>query len=533
MLFSSLIFLFGFLPAALLGFAVFGRWGRRAGAAWLALASFVFYGWWEPRFLPILLTSIAFNYAAAALIRRTAARPGLARALTIVAVSANLLALVYFKYLASLAGFLIGAGVPLPPIDPILLPLGISFFTFTQIGYLLDVREGVSDVSNALDYVLFVTFFPHLIAGPILHNREMMPQYADPATFRLRADNVTVGLGIFTIGLAKKVLLADPIGSVVPGGMAHPGALGLWGAWHLALSYSLQLYFDFSGYSDMAIGLARMFNVRFPLNFNSPYKAASIIEYWSRWHMSLTRYLTLYLYNPVALGVARRRVAAGRPITRKAYATPGGFGAMVAWPTFVTMGLAGVWHGAGLQFVVFGLLHAAYLTVNHAWRLFRPKPVGPVTRPGHVGAVALTYLAVLVASVFFRAGSCADALTVLAGMVGLQGFGPGMAADGGAVLQALGIVAGPGQAAVAVGDTLRRLAGLAVLFGIVWFAPNTQQIFRLHAPALEKVTAFDGWGRQGWPAWSPTPGWAVAMGVTLMLGLLATSGTAEFLYFQF
>ena len=230
MLFSSLIFLFGFLPAALLGFAVLGRWGRRAGAGWLVLASFVFYGWWEPRFLPILLTSIAFNYLAAALIRRAAARPGLARGLTFGAVSANLLALVYYKYLASIAGFLIGAGLPLPAIDPILLPLGISFFTFTQIGYLLDVQEGVSDVSNGLDYVLFVTFFPHLIAGPILHNREMMPQYAEPATFRLRADNVTVGLAIFTVGLAKKVLFADPIGSVVPAGMAHPGTLGLWGA---------------------------------------------------------------------------------------------------------------------------------------------------------------------------------------------------------------------------------------------------------------------------------------------------------------
>ncbi len=530
MLFSSLIFLFGFLPAALLGFSVLGRLGRRAGAGWLVLASLVFYGWWEPRFLPILLGSITFNYGAAALIRRMAAHPALAQAVTVVAVGCNLLALVYFKYLASLAGFLIGMGVPLHPVDPILLPLGISFFTFTQIGYLLDVREGVSDVSNVLDYLLFVTFFPHLIAGPILHNREMMPQYADPATFRIRADNCAIGLAIFTIGLAKKVLLADPIGAVVPDGMAHPGALGLWGAWHVALSYSLQLYFDFSGYSDMAIGLARMFNVRFPLNFNSPYKAASIIDYWSRWHMSLTRYLTLYLYNPVALAITRRRVVAGRLITRKAYATVGGFSAMVAWPTFVTMGLAGVWHGAGLQFVVFGLLHAAYLTANHAWRIARPtKGRAPPTTLGHMGAVALTYLAVLVASVFFRAGSSSQALTILGAMAGAQGFGPGVAMDGGVLLRAIGIAAGPGEASIALGDTLRRLAGLVALYGIVWFAPNTQQILRLHAPALERVTPW----RQGWPAWTPTPAWAVAMGVALMLGVLATSGTAEFLYFQF
>lgn len=535
MLFSSLVFLFGFLPLALAGFALLGRLGRQAGAAWLVAASLVFYGWWEPRFLPILAASIAFNYAAAMLIRRTAGRPAAQSAVAVAAVAANLLALVYFKYLASLVGFLIGTGLPLPAVSPILLPLGISFFTFTQIGYLLDVREGVTKATGLLDYLLFVTFFPHLIAGPILHNREMMPQYADAATFRIRADNVTIGLAIFTIGLLKKTVLADPIAAIVPDGFAHPGTLGLYGAWHVALSYSLQLYFDFSGYSDMAIGLARMFNVRFPLNFNSPYKAASIIEYWQRWHMSLTRYLTLYLYNPIALHVTRRRVAAGLPITRKAYATLGGFAAMVAWPTLITMGLAGVWHGAGLQFVVFGLLHGLYLTINHGWRVFRRLPGGrPAPTPwAHARAVALTYGAVLIASVFFRASSCTDALTLLAGMLGLQGFGPGIAlalpGPGGAVLEALGILASPGAPAVAVGDTLRRALGLVILYGIVWCAPNTQQIVRLYAPALETVLPW----RNGRPAWQPTPRWAIAIGAGLAIGILATSGTAEFLYFQF
>lgn len=536
MLFSSFIFLFGFLPAALAGFFVAGRFGRPVAAAWLVVASLAFYGWWEPRFLAVLLGSILFNYLAAAAVRRLEAMPRRQAVLLTLAIAANLLTLIYYKYLFSIFGFLRSTGIADVPFTPVLLPLGISFFTFTQIGYLLDVKQGVSKVSNPLDYLLFVTFFPHLIAGPILHNREMMPQYADPGTFRFNAANLAVGLSIFTIGLVKKTVLADPVSSVVGPGFADPGALGLMGAWHVALSYSLQLYFDFSGYSDMAIGLARMFNIRFPLNFNSPYKAASIIEYWQRWHMTLTRYLTLYLYNPIALAATRRRVARGLPITRKAYATPGGFMAMVAGPTFVTMGLAGAWHGAGAQFLVFGLLHATYLAVNHAWRLWRPSKGKLPDGPGrHMGKVALTYLVVLVAAVFFRAPSCGAALDLLAGMAGLHGNSPGLDLPqfpSGAVrdiLTGMGIVAAPDGRSVPFGTTILRAGWLTLLYAIVWFAPNTQQVMRHHAPALERIQPWT----HGWPAMQIGPAWAVALGLGLMLGILATSGTAEFLYFQF
>jgi alginate O-acetyltransferase complex protein AlgI len=536
MLFSSFIFLFGFLPAALAGFWIAGRFGRTVAASWLVVASLVFYGWWEPRFLVVLLGSILFNYGAAAAIRRlegAARRQGLVLTL---AVCANLLALVYYKYLFSILEFLRSTGIADVPFAPVLLPLGISFFTFTQIGYLLDVKQGVSKVSTPLDYLLFVTFFPHLIAGPILHNREMMPQYADPGRFKFDAVNMAVGLSIFTIGLVKKTVLADPVSSVVAPGFADPGALGLIGAWHVALSYSLQLYFDFSGYSDMAIGLARMFNIRFPLNFNSPYKSASIIEYWQRWHMTLTRYLTLYLYNPIALSATRRRVARGLPITRKAYATPSGFMSMVAIPTFVTMGLAGVWHGAGVQFVVFGLLHATYLIVNHASRILRPgKGKLPDGLLRHAGKVALTYLAVLVAAVFFRAPSCGAALDLLAGIAGLHGNGPGMdlplLPDGAArsLLTALGIVAAPGGASVPSGATVLRAGWIVMLYAVIWLGPNTQQIMRHYSPALERVQPWF----LDWPAVRLNPAWAVTLGIGLMLGILATSGTAEFLYFQF
>jgi len=372
----------------------------------------------------------------------------------------------------------------------IVLPLGISFFTVTQLGYRIDCKQGVAKDRGFLNCLVFVTFFSHLIAGPILHNGEMMPQFTAPATYRFSADNFSVGLGIFIIGLLKKCLLADPIGSIVPAGYEHPGALTLFAAWHVALSYSLQLYFDFSGYSDMAIGLARMFNLRFPLNFNSPYKAASVIEYWQRWHMTLTRYLMGYLYNPIALSIARWRLAHGLRMSRAVYATPGGFASLVLAPVlapiFVTMTIAGIWHGAGAQFLVFGLLHAIYLSVNHAWRILGPKRAHGVA-PGfaaHLGSVLLSYLCVLVGSVFFRAPSVQGALRMLAGMVGLHGIGPGapvpdwllaQAGGLGAVLQVHGIVdAARWQDAMHV---LVALGGLVGLYGAVWLLPNTQQIF--------------------------------------------------------
>jgi D-alanyl-lipoteichoic acid acyltransferase DltB (MBOAT superfamily) len=279
------------------------------------------------------------------------------------------------------------------------------------------------------------------------------------------------------------------------------------GAWHLALAYSLQLYFDFSGYSDMAIGLARMFNVQFPLNFNSPFKATSIIDFWQRWHMTLTRFLTLYIYNPIALAVTRRRVARGMGATRQAHATLGGYSSMVLFPTMSTMALAGIWHGAGLQFLIFGMLHGTYLSINHAWRIFLGHTPGTAMSPSRVrrvGKILLTYCCVVVAMVFFRAPSTGSALNLLAGMIGLQGGGT-------------------------AGIPAREIAWLAGLYGIVWGLPNTQEIMREYKPALARVLPGPG------PlfAWRMTPGWAVISGVGAAIGAMAVGGTTEFIYFQF
>jgi D-alanyl-lipoteichoic acid acyltransferase DltB (MBOAT superfamily) len=509
MVFSSFAFIAGFMPLALIGFLLCARLGHRFAALWLVAASLAFYAYWRVSFLPLLLISIAFNFSVGSALARTNERPALQNALLLFGIGADLLALTYYKYAAALAeslGFSSVGGVAL---HDIILPLGISFFTFTQIGYLVDVKQGVAKTRDLLSYVLFVTFFPHLIAGPILHNREMMPQFADPETYRFSGRNFAVGLTIFAIGLAKKVLLADPLSADVAANFAQADTAGLITSWHAVIGYSLQLYFDFSGYSDMAIGLARLFNIRFPLNFNSPYKATTVIDYWQRFHMTLTRFITMYIFTPLALWVTRMRSARGLDNSRRATASPGGFVSLVAAPTLVTMGLAGVWHGAGTQYLIFGLLHGFYITVNHAMRTFFPAPKNAPPRPWpartaiHVAKVLAVYVAALVSFAFFRAHSTVAALHLLAGMIGLHGFGPGL--------------------------PLIVMAELAALFAIVWACPNTQQIMNQFEPALGRPIA------NPYPrlVWRPNARWALACGAVAALGVLALGGTTEFLYFQF
>jgi D-alanyl-lipoteichoic acid acyltransferase DltB (MBOAT superfamily) len=336
-----------------------------------------------------------------------------------------------------------------------------------------------------------------------------MPQFADPATYRPSLHNFAVGATIFFIGLFKKVVLADPASGTVAAGFAHSADLQLYAAWTTALSYSLQLYFDFSGYSDMAIGLARMFNVKFPLNFDSPYKSASIIDYWQRWHMTLTRYLTLFLFNPVAMAMTRRLVASGMS-PREAQTSRKGFLRVVIFPTFLTMGLIGIWHGAGTQYLVFGLLHGAFLSLNNAWRIFGPKKAkGAKAAPDrwhvHVAKVALTYFAVLFAVMFFRASSTEAALQMLAGLWGLHGV----------------------EARFAL--SMRDVAWFVALYLIVFGLPNTQQIMSRVEPALGRIRP----NPIGWLVWQPSWPWAVACGVGATLALLSMGGATEFLYFQF
>jgi D-alanyl-lipoteichoic acid acyltransferase DltB (MBOAT superfamily) len=408
MLFHTPIFILGFLPACLAGFFAIGRVAGSTGAlGWLIGASLVFYGWWNPDFLPLIIGSVVLNHTIARKIRLSL-RPDVWMA---AGVAANLAVLGWFKY----ADFLLHIVVPGAPSLGITLPLAISFFTFQQIMVLVDTARaashgpqtlGVTAVAGPathpgyafLPYFAFQTFFPHLIAGPIVRASEIIPQLTDREFARPRNENLTAGLLIFLLGLAKKCVLADMFGSFADtgfGAAAHGTDLTFFEAWYATLSYGLQVYFDFSGYSDMAIGLARMMNVRFPLNFDSPYQATDISAFWRRWHITLGAFLRDYLYIPLG----GSRVGRLRQVAN----------------LMATMLLAGLWHGAGWNFVLWGGLHGAFLAIHRQYRSRFP-PLPPAL------GQALTLLAVTLAWVPFRAGSLSETLIVLRGMFGFNGI---------------------------------------------------------------------------------------------------------------
>jgi alginate O-acetyltransferase complex protein AlgI len=543
MLFNSYHFIFLYLPVVLAGFYVLNLFRRSAAIVWLGGASLFFYGSWDWRYLPLLLGSVVFNYGMGILLMRGDERwsPRLRLFAVIFAVGANLAALGYYKY----ANFLVDnldLALPQPVhLARIILPIGISFFTFTQIAFLIDTYVGEAREPRFSNYLLFVTYFPHLIAGPIIHHAEMMPQF-EHREAGSTSENIAVGLSIFVIGLFKKAVIADSVaGFASPAfdGVQHGAVLSLVAAWSAPIAYTFQLYFDFSGYSDMAIGLSQMFGIRLPLNFDSPLKAQSIIEFWQRWHMTLTRYLRLYIYTPIATEIISWRMEHGYGIGRRDTRSLGGFAAMVAVPLFGTMGLAGIWHGAGMQFLVFGLLHGAYLTVNHAWRALRrpAKLSSPViARIFVVRDVALTFIAVVVANVFFRAGSVHDVWSILRSMVGLNGCDLPNGLNGPATEP-------PFQMGISADTSLpffegwKEVAAFALLFFIVWALPNTQQLVARFREGLDKGIAdplpLATVRSLHWLEWRPNISSAVVVGALAAIACLNLHHVSEFLYFEF
>ena len=455
-----------------------------------------------------------------------------AKMLLVASTIGNLLLLGYFKYANFFTDNLnhfVGTSLP---IGQVILPLGISFFTFTQLAFLVDTYQGKVKEFNFVHYTLFVTYFPHLIAGPVLHHVEMMPQFAKRNVCHLNWNNVAVGLSIFVLGLAKKVLVADSLAELATpifSAVAAGGQPMLFEAWIGALAYTLQLYFDFSAYSDMAIGLSLMFNVRLPMNFNSPYKATSIIEFWRRWHMTLARFLRDYLYIPLG---GNRQGKTQRYVN-----------------LMITMLLGGLWHGASWTFVIWGGLHGVYLILNHAWRGLKTKmDWRDGGRLAELGAGALTFLAVVVGWVFFRADSFLSAITMLSGMAGMNGVSlPGYLEN------ILGqyfsghdwvIFTGfhPLTMKISSMDFAIFTIFMAIGLMIIWLLPNVREIFQNHAPVYEDVNA---------PAlklsmpktqiyqsnfiWFPSAKLASLFGVIFFITLLiiGSNHASEFLYFQF
>lgn len=481
---------FIFLAAVVIGFRGLGTRAPTLRRLFLLLASYVFYAWWRADFLLLLIGSTLVNFAVGREIAARQQRGQDRRGLLIAGLAFNLGLIALFKYdtlFATTANTLLSIGLPVPHF---FLPLAISFFTFEQISYLVDADRGHAPPYTLLDYALFVAYFPHLIAGPIVRHNDLIPQFRQA---RYHDGDLSTGVTLFTIGLAKKSLLADnlaPFADAIFNAAGQGVHLGATDSWLGTLFFAFQIYFDFSAYSDMALGSSLMLGIRLPVNFNSPYKAASIIEFWRRWHISLSAFLRDYLYIPLG---------GNRTGRMRRYLN-----------LFIAMLLGGLWHGANWTFMLWGGLHGLYLSVNHAFRhLMRGRTAAPAWRaPLHVLSVALTFTATSLAWIVFRAQDLASARNVLGGFIG------------------------QGHSSVVSFSPLAA-ASLLLMALVVWGMPNAMQITWRHDPALPSPYANDPVTPASILSWRPTRLQAVLYGLLCFVAVLALSNLKPFIYFQF
>ena len=517
MLFNSLSFLLVFLPLALAGYYLLLRLGLQRGIfAFVVFVSLIFYALGNLHFLPLLLVSMAVNYLIGnrILAGRRAGRP--TGSWVGLGVAANVAVLGWYKYATFVVdnvNMLTGSGWVL---DSILLPLAISFYTFQQISYLVDVSRGEADPNGFWRYATFVIFFPKLITGPIVRYRNTVPQFLDRHIGFAVLPNLTIGLMLFSIGLFKKTVIADSAAlhaSPVFDAAAAGTPVGLLAGWTAAVMYTFQLYFDFSGYCDMAIGIARMFGIKLPPNFHSPLKAASIIDYWRRWHMTLQQFIVSYMFQPVAVPLTRWAAGAGLgkwPV----------FAVTTALPTVVVFVVIGFWHGAAWTFGVFGLMHGIYLAVNELWRALKRKARKKV-KPGLGDMIfyhVLTLFCVAAANVMFRAEAVGDALAVWGAMLRLSELGQ--------LPQIL-----PATPAELITEPFALALACTALVALF---PNAQQLLARYEPVFDWAR----WRNVAPPAirlsWRPTLPWAVATGFVLFFGMAFISrGQVDFIYFNF
>ncbi|MBX7145985.1 MAG: MBOAT family protein [Alphaproteobacteria bacterium] len=497
MLFNSYIFVFIFLPIVLCIFYKIGPINHRLGIAWLTAASVFFYGWWNPNYLVLLFFSIIINFLFGIKIARTY-NQSFRKFLFILSIVFNLILLAYYKYTDFIIFNFNNISTTEWALPHIILPLGISFYTFTQIAFLVDTYRGEVKEFNFLHYMLFVTYFPHLIAGPIIHHKEVMPQFNNKSIYAEKFNNVAIGLTVFIIGLSKKLLLADQIAPTVDSIFLTANQnnyISTYQSWIGALGYTLQLYFDFSGYSDMAIGLSKMLGIKLPLNFNSPYKALNIIDFWRRWHMTLSRFLRDYLYIPLGgnrKGTFRRHIN-----------------------LLITMFLGGLWHGAGWTFIIWGTLHGIYLIINHIWS----NTIGQIIKnkiniyPIFVLLYKLvcqliTLLCVIIAWVFFRAPDTSTAISIIKSMFGRQ--------NNVQFIQSLPY-------------STEIIYWLISLLLIVWMLPNTQQIVRQIGDFTPKKTNYINTIIH----WKPNFTYLFICSLLFVICLLLINKESTFLYYQF
>jgi len=528
MLFNTYEFIFLFLPITLILFYASIKFtglkfinNTLFPVVILIVASLFYYGWYNPTYLLLIIFSVLFNYSIGyTLAKYKSARFfnsfSISKLFLLIGISINLMVLAYFKY----ANFFIDnfnllAGIDFH-LEKIILPLAISFFTFQQIAFLVDTYKGKTKEHNFLHYCLFVTFFPQLIAGPIVHHKDMMPQFEKRETFRFNPENLSVGATIFIIGLLKKVIIADSISVyATPVFIAAEQnvILTFFEAWGGTLAYSFQIYFDFSGYSDMAIGLARMFGILIPLNFNSPYKSLNIIEFWKCWHMTLSRFLKNYLYIPLG---GNRKGKIRRNIN-----------------LMITMLLGGLWHGAGWPFLFWGMLHGMYLVINHGFRAIRRSlgsKLADTTLLGCSVSRFITFTTVNIAWVFFRAESFTGAQNIIKGMSGLNGFN----LDYRLAQYFPFLLKWVEFKGLNMGSFLNR--GIPIIFVswlIVWYAPNTQELMSRYKPAYKTYSDIAKpiyWSKL---KWNPSVMMAIITALVFLYTIINIGNKSEFIYYQF
>ena len=505
MVFHSFQFIFLFLPLAYLGFVVAHRLaGWTAAFRFLLVASLVFYAQWSVAFATILLISISANYWLGNRIMAANSRPERAWMLLLAGIGLNVVALGYFKY----SNFLIDIANQLTGAEAahikLLLPVGISFYTFVQIGYLVEAYNGRVAKVGLDRYALFAAFFPCVTAGPLVLQREMLEQMQERRDEAFDVQRLAVGLTMFGIGLFKKVFLADsiaPYANAVFDGAGAGEGLTVAIAWLGATAYALQLYFDFSGYSDMALGLGLMFGLKLPLNFDSPFKATSISDFWRRWHMTMTRFFTTYIYTPLAIkGMRWAGQRGGGRVAR--FMMTGGI------PALVTFVVAGVWHGAGWTFVVYGVIHGLAIAINLGWREARlPQP------PAAVGWL-LTMAVVVSGLVVFRAPTLELATSIL-GSMWLPFLMPT-----------------PEAAALVAIDQRLALATIVLLGAIVLLMPNSQQILHrswVSSDAMPETAR----AAAGLVSWRPSIGLSIGFAATFAIAIASIGAGSTFVYYQF
>lgn len=506
--FNSYLFIFCFFPLCVWGFFRSSRLGQRYALAYLSLSSLVFYTANMGKFVAVLLLSIAFNYIWGLYLERQPKTSVLA-----LGVSLNLGLLAFFKYFTWLAKLLkIGPTSDLDLINTegLLMPLALSFMTFQQIAYLVDIyRQALKGERSFLSYATGVAFFPIVIAGPITRHAKLLPQLLDPSTFRFNAHHLALGLSVFMMGLFKKIIIADGWFSYAADTLfsaVHYGShLHCVEAWIATLSYTFQIYFDFSGYSEMALGLAYCLNIQLPLNFNAPYKSSSIIDFWRSWHMSLSSFLKDYLYIPLGgnrCGLRRQMLN-----------------------IFIVMLLGGLWHGTGLNFIAWGGLHGAYLAFNHLWRKLQIRCLCLESKLWLWTGRCLTFLAVALAWVLFRTHSLNEAWIIFKGLIGANSLVlPAQYIDHLPWLQELLPSLVFSDMAWILKSRGAILRHIALGFIIVWFLPSIPELFKLEEPTKrpEKL------------CWRLHWAWALLIALAAMCSLLNLSAQhANFIYYQF